>query len=69
VLEKFFRQRNIRPTDDIYPYLIRRIERSVPAAEAIVRRLDKAADEQQRAISRVLAREVLEGDGTLELFE
>jgi chromosomal replication initiation ATPase DnaA len=69
VLEKFFRQRNIKPTDDIYPYLIRRIQRSVPAAEAIVRRLDKAADEQQRAISRVLAREVLEGDGTLELFE
>ena len=69
VLEKFFRQRNIKPTDDIYPYLIRRIERSVPAAEAIVRRLDKAADEQQRAISRVLAREVLDADGTLELFE
>jgi chromosomal replication initiation ATPase DnaA len=69
VLEKFFRQRNIKPADDIYPYLIRRIERSVPAAEAIVRRLDKAADEQQRAISRVLAREVMEADGTLELFE
>lgn len=69
VLEKFFRERNIRPADDIYPFLLRRIERSVPAAKAIVRRLDKAADDQQRSISRVLAREVLEADRTLELFE
>lgn len=70
VLEKFFRERNIRPADDIYPYLIRRIERSVPAAHEVVRRLDEAADEKQRPISRALAREVLETDDqTLELFE
>lgn len=69
VLEKFFRERNIRPADDIYPFLLRRIERSVPAAKAIVRRLDKVADAQQRSISRVLAREILEADRTLELFE
>lgn len=70
VLEKFFRERNIRPADDIYPYLIRRIERSVPAAEALVRRLDETADEQQRPVSRALARQLLETDDqTLELFE
>lgn len=70
VLEKFFRERNIRPADDIYPYLIRRIERSVPVAHEVVRRLDEAADEKQRPISRALAREVLETDDqTLELFE
>ena len=68
VLEKFFRERNIRPGEEVYAYLLRRIERSIPAAREVVRRLDEAADEQQRGISRVLAREVLD-DGTLELFE
>lgn len=67
VLEKFFRERSIRPGEDVYEYLLRRIERSIPAAHDVVRRLDEAADEQQRGISRVLAREVLEE--TLELFE
>lgn len=67
VLEKFFRERSIRPGEDVYEYLLRRIERSIPAAQEVVRRLDEAADEQQRGISRVLAREVLEE--TLELFE
>ena len=70
VLEKLFRERNIKPADDIYPYLIRRIERSVPAAEDVVRRLDEAADEQQRPVSRALARQLLETDDqTLELFD
>lgn len=69
MLEKFFRERSIRPGEDVYEYLLRRIERSVPAARDVVRRLDEAADEQQRPISRVLAREVLDADGTLELFE
>lgn len=67
VLEKFFRERNIRPAEEVYEYLLRRIERSIPAAQEVVRRLDEAADEQQRGISRVLAKEVLEE--TLELFE
>ena len=70
VLRRFFRERNIRPPDDIYPYLIRRIERSVPAALAVVRRLDEAADEEQRPVSRALARQLLETDDqTLELFD
>ncbi|HEX6859238.1 MAG TPA: DnaA/Hda family protein [Caulobacteraceae bacterium] len=69
MLEKFFRERSIRPGEDVYEYLLRRIERSVPAAREVVRRLDEAADEQHRAITRMLAREVLDADGTLELFE
>jgi chromosomal replication initiation ATPase DnaA len=67
MLEKFFRERNIRPGEEVYAYLLRRIERSIPAAREVVRRLDEVADEQGRPISRVLAREIL--DESLELFE
>lgn len=70
VLRIFFRERNIRPHDDVYPYILRRMERSVPGAQEIVRRLDETEDGQMRPVSRVLAREVLD-DGTenLDLFE
>jgi len=70
VLRKFFRERNIRPTDDVIPYLLRRIERSVPKAREIVVRLDEAADAEGRAISRALARQILETEPpTLNLFD
>jgi chromosomal replication initiation ATPase DnaA len=70
VLRKFFRERNIRPTDDVIPYLLRRIERSVPKAREIVVRLDEAADAEGRAISRALARQILEREPpTLNLFD
>jgi chromosomal replication initiation ATPase DnaA len=70
VLRKFFRERNIRPHDDVYPYLLRRMERSIPGAREIVRRLDETEDGLMRPISRVLAREILEGDiENLDLFE
>jgi len=70
VLKKFFRERNIRPHDDVYPYLLRRMERSIPGAQEIVRRLDETEDGQMRPISRVLAREILEADTeNLDLFE
>lgn len=69
VLRKFFRERSIRPTRDVYPYLLRRIERSIPRAREIVARLDEAADAAQRPVSRALARWVLEGDNqNLDLF-
>lgn len=67
VIEKFFRERNIRPADDLLPYLIRRIERSAPAAREVVLKLDEAADARQRAVSRALAREILESEP--DLFE
>ncbi|MGA0600378.1 chromosomal replication initiator DnaA [Caulobacter sp. KR2-114] len=70
VLRKFFRERNIRPAEDVYPYLLRRIERSVPAALDIVSRLDEVADAEHRDITRALARQILESDDeTLNLFD
>ena len=64
LLEKFFLERNIRPAEDVYPYLLRRIERSVRMARAIVERLDEAADAENRDITRALARHILESDET-----
>lgn len=70
VLRKFFRERNIRPAEEVYSYLLRRIERSVPAALDIVTRLDEIADAEQRDITRALARQILENeDETLNLFD
>ncbi|HEX3917121.1 MAG TPA: chromosomal replication initiator DnaA [Caulobacteraceae bacterium] len=70
VLRKFFRERNIRPAEDVYPYLMWRIERSVRVAREIVARLDEAANAEEREITRTLARQILESDAqTLDLFE
>jgi chromosomal replication initiation ATPase DnaA len=62
-LSKFFRERNIKPADDLIPYLLRRIERSIPRALEIVVLLDEAADAEQKPISRALARQILENEG------
>lgn len=69
VLARLFRERHIRPPDDLFAYLLRRIERSVPAAREVVARLDEAAMAASRPISRALAREILERDQTGELFD
>ena len=70
ILRKFFRERNIRPAEDVFPYLLRRIERSTPKALEMVRRIDEAADAEGRAVSRALAKQILETDPpTLNLFE
>ncbi len=70
MLRKFFRERNIRPTEDVFPYLLRRIERSAPKALEVVMRLDEAADAEGRAVSRALARQILESEPpTLSLFD
>ncbi|THD80963.1 MAG: chromosomal replication initiator DnaA [Phenylobacterium sp.] len=61
VLERFFQARNIRPAPDLYPYLLRRMERSAVSAREIVQRLDEAPDEL-KPVSRVLARQLLERD-------
>ena len=69
VMQKFFRERLIRPSEDIFPYLLRRMERSVPVAMALVQRLDEASDAEQRPVSRALAREILEeGEESEDLF-
>jgi len=67
VLLKLFRERNIRPPDDLLPYLLRRIERSVPKAREVVHRLDEEASALHRPVTRALAREILED--TADLFE
>ncbi len=70
VLRKFFRERNIRPAADVYSYLVKRIERSVPAALDVVSRLDALAHAEHREITRALARQILEHeDRTLGLFD
>jgi chromosomal replication initiation ATPase DnaA len=70
VLSRFFRERNIRPHDDVYPYLLRRMERSIAGAREIVRRLDETEDVEIRPVSRVLARQILESDiENLDLFD
>jgi chromosomal replication initiation ATPase DnaA len=67
VLRKFFRERSIRPPQEVYPYLLRRMPRSIPQAQEVVRRIDEAAE---GPISRLLARAVLEDeDENLDLFE
>jgi chromosomal replication initiation ATPase DnaA len=59
VLEKLFRERNIRPTSGISPYIIRRIERSVPAAREIVDRIDRYAGEEKREVTLAVVRQIL----------
>ena len=62
ILRKFFRERNIRPPEDVLAYLVRRIERSATGAAEAVRRLDEAAHAAGRGVSRDLARRALEGE-------
>ena len=70
VLSNFFRERNIRPHEDVYPYLLRRMERSIAGAREIVRRLDETEDAEIKPVSRVLARQILETDiENLDLFD
>ena len=70
VLRKFFRERSIRPPEEVYPYLLRRMSRSIPDAQEIVRKLDEAGDGELKPVSRVLARQILEdGEQNLDLFE
>ncbi|HYE42446.1 MAG TPA: chromosomal replication initiator DnaA [Caulobacteraceae bacterium] len=62
MLTRFFGQNSVRPSPELLEYLVRRIERSAPAARAVVRRLIEAAAPQNRPVTRALAREVLEVD-------
>lgn len=60
ILRKAFRERNIRPPEELLAYLVRRIERSAFAAADVVRRLDEAAHAGGRNVSRSLARAILD---------
>ena len=66
MLEARFAERGIRPARDVIPYLLRRIDRSAAAAEAVVQRLDAL----HRPVTRALARDLVEGgDESGELFD
>ena len=70
VLRKFFRELYITPQDEVYPYLLKRMERTVPGAREIVERLHEPDGVEPRPISRLLARQILEdGAQNLDLFE
>lgn len=58
MLRRAFASRNITPADELIDYLVRRIDRSADAAEAVVDRLDAL----HRPVTRVLARQVLDGE-------
>jgi chromosomal replication initiation ATPase DnaA len=67
VLRRFFRERSIRPPAEVFPYLLRRMPRSIPEAAKVVQRIDEAAD---GPVSRLIARTVLEEETqNLDLFE
>ncbi|HEY3813044.1 MAG TPA: DnaA/Hda family protein [Caulobacteraceae bacterium] len=59
VLRRLFEQACIKPSDETVDYLVRRIERSVPRARALVALLDA----EHRPVTRKLAREVLAREG------
>jgi chromosomal replication initiation ATPase DnaA len=58
LLERLFMDRHIRPEDDLYPYLLARMERSVSAARRLVARMDDAAAARSRPINKALARDL-----------
>lgn len=59
-LRRFFDERAITPGDELIDYLVLRIERSIPAARALVTRLD--AEAGGRKLNRALARKLLDAD-------
>jgi len=64
-LRRFFDERAITPGEDLIDYLVLRIERSIPAARAVVARLD--AEAGGRKLNRSLARALLDEEAT-DLF-
>ncbi|MFO1012602.1 MAG: chromosomal replication initiator DnaA [Caulobacteraceae bacterium] len=70
VLRKLFKDRLIRPAADVIPFLLARMDRSVPAARALVSRIDEAASAAGRDINRTLVRQFFEKQAeSLNLFE
>lgn len=62
VIRKLLKERNIVPADDLIPYLLLRVERSIPAVRAIVAALDEKSAEEKREVNRALAQAVLKVD-------
>ncbi len=68
MLENLFEANGIRPAADVYPYLLRRMERSAAAARAVVQALDEASAAERREVNRALARELFE-PATADMFD
>jgi chromosomal replication initiation ATPase DnaA len=62
IMGKLFSERNIRPTEGVLVYVLRRIERSASAVQDIVRRIDEWAGTERREVTLALARELLHPD-------
>lgn len=60
VLEKLFADRQLRISDQLIPFLVPRMERSLGAAQALVARLDAESLSRKCAISRQLAADVMQ---------
>ncbi len=58
---KLLADRQLSPSPNLIPYLVRRVDRSFVAAQEIVQRLDTEALERGAPITRALAAELLEG--------
>lgn len=59
VLMKLFADRQINPAPGLVPFLVRRIDRSFAAAQALVEQLDRAALAEGKPMTRALASAVL----------
>ena len=64
VLVKLFADRQLVVAPNLIPYLVSRMQRSVGAARALVAALDNVALSEGRAVTRVLAAEVLDSLGS-----
>ncbi len=62
VMEKLFIERNIRPKPDVAAYAIKRIERSVPGVQDLVKRIDEWAGAEKREVTLTLVRRILQID-------
>ncbi len=71
VITKLFADRQVEVEPHVVQFLVRRIERSLSTANAVVERLDRAALQQKSRITRSLAATVVDaidgGQGQLEL--
>ncbi len=61
IIMKLFADRQLSPTPETIPFMIRRMPRTFEAAHHAVTMLDKTAMQNRHAINRTLARKVLEG--------
>lgn len=60
VLDKLFADRQVRISDNLIPFLVQRMERSLAAAQRLVAQLDAESLARKKPISRQLAADVMQ---------